>query len=129
MSAATEPPRETVRRTLTPFSRPAREPRERERQARKIAPRVRIRPVDGAARRRAVHRRAVPAEEVLGLVAAKRPGRERPQDRMHARRAVAGGEDWAGADRLGDDEQPLLGPPERGLAPALQPQHGEGLER
>ena len=56
-------------------------------------------------------------EQVLGLEPAERSRRPEPEQRVHAGRLVAGAEERNRPERVGDEQEPPLRPPERHLLP------------
>ena len=68
-------------------------------------------------------------EDVLGVERRKRLRRREAEQRVDADRLVAGGEVGNRPERVGDDQDASLGPPERGLAPEAVAHELNELER
>ena len=72
---------------------------------------------------------AVSDEQMVGREAAERARRPGPKKRVDAGRLLAGAEERNRADRVGDEQQAALLPPERDLAPPAKPHDRPELER
>lgn len=76
-----------------------------------------------------VHALAVAAEHMLGEDTLQRARRPQAEEGMDAERLRASPEVARGAERVGRNERPSLGPPESGLAPGAEPDDREELQR
>lgn len=127
-ASATGPSARAASRTPSRRSAPDGLARERRHEPRQVAARA----SKGVLERRGgvwtMHAGAVADQHVLRLHAAQRGRRPGAQQRVDAELAGADREGLVAADHLGHDQRPLLGPPERGLAPVRDPNDGDRLE-